>query len=163
MTLLSNPEFWVALGFIAVLAIFVWRGVPGMIANLLDARATVIRAELDEARRLREEAASLLASYKAKAQSAEEEAERILTGARTEADRLADEARRQLQEQLTRRAQVARDRIAQAEAQAMAEIRALAAETAAGAAESLIAAHLGPDRASVLVQQSVAEISQKLG
>lgn len=163
MTLLTNPETWVALGFAAVIAIFVWRGVPKMIATALDARAAAIRTELDEARKLREEAAALLASFQAKASAAEKEAARIMSDAHTEADRFTAEARLQLRDQLARRAQVAQERIAQAEAQAMAEIRATAAETAATAAGRLIATHLDAERASALMHESVAELSKRLG
>src|SRR5689334_7165499 len=71
MSLLANPEFFVAVGFVAILVIFVWVGVPRMVATMLDARAAAIKAELDEARKLREEAMTLLTSYRAKAASAE--------------------------------------------------------------------------------------------
>src|SRR5258708_1366272 len=80
--LLANPEFWIAIGFVAVLVIFVRAGVPKMVGTMLDARAAAIKAELDEARRLREEAADLLASYMAKAASAEKEAEAIVAEAK---------------------------------------------------------------------------------
>src|SRR5215469_15524109 len=137
--LLANPELWVALGFVAIIAIFIWQGVPRMIATMLDARAAAIKAELDEARRLRDEAALLLESYRAKAAAAEKEAATIVADAKAEADRFEMESRKQLRAQIERRSQAAQERIARAEAQAMAEIRAAAADTAAAAAEKLIA------------------------
>lgn len=160
--LLANPEIWVALGFVAIIAIFVWQGVPRMIATMLDARAAAIKAELDEARRLREEASLLLESYRAKSAAAEKEAAAILADAKAEADRFSTESRKQLRAQLERRTQLAHERIAQAEAQAMAEIRAAAADTAAAAAEKLIAARLDANRAAALVAQSVKDVSEKL-
>ena len=160
--LLANPEIWVALGFVAIIAIFVWQGVPRMIATMLDARAAAIKAELDEARRLREEASLLLESYRAKSAAAEKEAAAILAEAKAEADRFSTESRKQLRVQLERRTQLAHEKIAQAEAQAMAEIRAAAADTAAAAAEKLIAARLDANRAAALVAQSVKDVSEKL-
>jgi F-type H+-transporting ATPase subunit b len=160
--LLANPELWVAIGFVAIIAIFIRQGVPRMVATMLDARAAAIKAELDEARRLREEAMLLLESYRAKAESAEKEAAAIVADARAESDRFATESRKQLRSQLDRRTQLAHEKIAQAEAQAMAEIRALAADTAVAAAERLIAARLGAGRAAALVAQSVKDVSDKL-
>jgi F-type H+-transporting ATPase subunit b len=158
----ANPEFWVALGFVAIIGIFVWQGVPRMIGTMLDARAAAIKAELEEARRLREEAAVLLNSYRAKAGAAEKEAEALLADARAEADRFAAETRAQLRAQLERRTQMAHEKIGQAEAQAMAEIRATAADAATAAAEKLIAARLDQSRASALIEQSIKDLTAKL-
>jgi F-type H+-transporting ATPase subunit b len=133
-----------------------------MIATMLDARAAAIKAELDEARRLREEASLLLESYRAKAASAEKEAATIVADAKAEADRFALESRKQLRAQIERRTQAAQERIALAEAQAMADIRAAAADTAAAAAEKLIAARLDAGRAATLVAQSVKDVADKL-
>ena len=131
MEFLREPEFWVGVGFVMVLAILVWKGVPGMVAKMLDQRAAVIAAELAEARRLREEAAALLADYHAKAAGAEREAQshrhRSPRRSRALCRRIA---RADLKAQIERRAQAAQDKIAQAEAAAMNEIRALAADAA---------------------------------
>ena len=162
VSLFANPELWVAIGFVAIIAIFIWQGVPRMIATMLDARAAAIKAELDEARRLREEAMLLLESFRSKAAAAEKEAGAIVADAKAEADRFATESRKQLRAQLERRTQLAHEKIAQAEAQAMAEIRAVAADTAAAAAEKLIAARLDAGRAAALVAQSVKDVSDKL-
>jgi F-type H+-transporting ATPase subunit b len=162
VTLFSNPEFWVALGFVVIIAIFVRQGVPRMIGTMLDARAAAIKAELDEARRLRDEAASLLASYSAKAANAEREAEAIVADARADAERFASDARTHLRTQLERRTQMAQEKIAQAEAQAMAEIRAAAADIATAAAEKLIAARLDETRASALIEKSLKDLPEKL-
>ena len=135
MTFFHDPEFWVAVGFAMVLAVFLWLKVPAMLAKLLDARAAAIAKELDEARRLREEAAAVLAGYVQKAAQVENEVVAIIADAKTETERFAKEARAQLRAQIDRRAQMAKDKIAQAEAAALTEIRALAADTATAAAE----------------------------
>ncbi|MEP6828939.1 MAG: F0F1 ATP synthase subunit B, partial [Rhizomicrobium sp.] len=130
MEMLHEPELWVGVGFVLVIAILVWKGVPGMVGKMLDQRAAAISAELNEARRLREEAAALLADYKARAAGAEREAESIINDARAEVVRFAATSRDDLKIQIERRAQAAQDRIAQAETAAMNEIRALAADVA---------------------------------
>ena len=162
MLMLSNPEFWVAVGFVLVIALLLWKGVPGMVGKMLDARAAVIAAELAEARRLREEAEALLADYKAKAASAEAEASGIVTEARAEAERFAAESRASLTAQIARRLEAAQEKIAQAEAAAMSEIRALAANSAAGAAEKLIAARMDEKRAAQLIESSIKDLGGKL-
>src|ERR1700685_3951106 len=96
MEILREPEFWVGVGFVLVMAILMWKGAPAMVAKMLDSRAAVISAELAEARSLREEAARLLADYRAKAAGAEREAETILTEARAEAARFAELSRADL-------------------------------------------------------------------
>ena len=162
MEILKEPELWVGLGFLIVIGLLLYVGVPKMVASLLDARALTIKAELDEARRLREEAASLLAGYQQKAAGAEAEAAAIVTEARTEAERFAAESRAALAIQIERRAQVAQDKIAQAEAAAMAEIRSLAADAAAAAAEKIIADRMDEKRAAALIDGSIKGLSAKL-
>jgi F-type H+-transporting ATPase subunit b len=162
MDMLREPEFWVGVGFVLVVAILFWKGVPKMVGKMLDSRAAVISAELAEARRLREEAATLLADYRAKAQGAEREAQAIVTEARTEAQRFAELSRADLKAQIDRRAQAAQDKIAQAEAAAMNEIRALAADAAAAAAEKLIAARMDDKRAGTLIADAIKDIGGKL-
>ncbi len=162
MSLIANPEFWVALGFVAVIGIFVWQGVPRMVGSMLDARAAAIKSELDEARKLREEANALLTRYRAQAASAEKEAESIVIQAKAEAERVGAEARAHLRTQIERRTQMAQEKIAQAEAQAMADIRAAAADVAAAAAEKLIAARLDETRASAIIEQSIKDLPEKL-
>lgn len=160
--LLAEGEFWVAIGFVIVVGVLLYVGVPKMVASLLDARAAGIKAELDEAKRLREEAAALLEDYKRKSAAAESEAQAIVTEAKAEADRFAAESRATLKVQIERRAQVAQDKIAQAEAAAMAEIRRLAADAAAAAAERLIAARLDETKAAALISDSIKNVGAKL-
>ena len=162
MSLLRDPEFWVALGLLAVIAIFIKLRVPKMIAKLLDERSGAIAHELSEAKRLREEAAALLAGYVQKTANAENEATAILTEANAEAERFAKETRAQLRIQIDRRAQMAKEKIEQAEAAALDEIRGLAADKATAAAEKMIAARLDERRSDALVQDSIKDLPEKL-
>jgi F-type H+-transporting ATPase subunit b len=159
---IASTEFWEWLGLLAVVAIFLRQRVPAFIASALDARAAAIAKELDQAKRLREEAETLLVGYREKAQHAQAEAESILTETRAEAERFKAEAQAQLQTQLERRARQAKERIAQAEANAIAEIRALAADAAAAAATRLIAARLDEKKGEALISQSIGELTSTL-
>jgi F-type H+-transporting ATPase subunit b len=160
MEMLHEPEFWVAVGFLLVIALLVWKGVPGMVAKMLDQRAAVIAAELDEARRLRTEAAALLADYQKRAAGAE--ARSIVAAATAEAEQFQKDSRIALEAQIARRAAAAQDKIAQAEATALNEIRALAADSAVNAAQKLIAARLNDTRASSLIADSIKGVGEKL-
>jgi len=163
MELLQSPETWVAVGFVIVIAILVFVArAPKLVAGMLDARAATIKSELDEAKRLRDEAAQVLASYKEKAAGAEREAEAILNEAKAEAARFASESRAALGQQIARRGKQAEDKIAQAEATALAEIRHLAADAAAAAAQKLIAARMDETRAAALVADSIKGLGAKL-
>jgi len=162
MELLKDPEFYVAIGLIAVVAIFLWKRVPAMLAKLLDERAGAISKELDDARRLREEAAAVLAGYMQKVANVESEVAAIVADAKVEAERFAKETRAQLRAQIDRRAQMAKDKIAQAETAALAEIRGLAADAAVSAAEKLIAARIDEKRGAALVAESIKELPDKL-
>src|SRR6266404_1338498 len=146
MEMLKNPELWVAVGFVLVIALLVWKGVPGMVGKLLDQRAAVISAELDEAKRL----------------GAEAEARSIITAATAEAEQFQKESRAALEAQIARRAAAAQDKIAQAEAAALNEIRGLAADTAVNAAQKLIAARLDEARAKGLIADSIKGLGEKL-
>jgi len=160
--LLRESEVWVAIGLIVLLLAFLYLRVPRMVAKMLDDRASAIAGELNEARRLREEAAAVLAGYAQKAAQAETEAAKIVANAKEEAERFAKETRAQLRQQIERRAQMARDKIEQAEHAALEEIRALAADKATAAAEKLIAKRLDEGRADKLVQDSIKELPEKL-
>jgi F-type H+-transporting ATPase subunit b len=159
---IASTEFWEWLGLLAVVAIILRQRVPAFIASALDARAAAIAKELDQAKRLREEAETLLVDYRRKAEHAQAEAETILVQTRAEAERFNVEAQEQLKAQLERRARQAKERIAQAEANAIAEIRALAADAAAAAAAKLIAARLDAQKGDALVSDSIGELSAKL-
>ena len=162
MEMLHEPELWVAVGFALVIILLVWKGVPGMIGKMLDQRAAVITAELEEAKRLRAEAAALLADYQKRAKGAEAEARSIVAAATEEAAQFSKESRAALEAQIARRAAAAQDKIAQAEAQALNEIRGLAADTAVNAALKLIADRLDETRAKTLIADSIKGLGEKL-
>ena len=160
--MLSTPEFWVAVSFVGFVALVIYLGAPKMIAKALDERAEGIRSELDEARRLREEAQNLLAEYQRKQRDAEAEAEGIVAQAQHEAELLAAEARQKLKETLARRTKLAEDKIAQAEAQAIKDVRSRAADVAIEAAGKLIADELSKDKAAGLIDDSIKGLASKL-
>ena len=125
-----DPSFWVAVCVILFFALLFWKGAHKAIGKSLDDRADKISAELDEAKRLREEAQQLLASFQRKQKEAEEQAEEIVEQAKHDAKIMADNARKELSERLERRAAMAEAKIANAEAQALAEVKAKAADIA---------------------------------
>ena len=160
--ILNEGETWVALGFVLVLALLWWKGVPGMVAKMLDQRAAVISAELDEAKKLRAEAAALLEDYKKRAATAESEAAGIVESAKADAAQFAKDARVALAAQIERRTAAAHDKIAQAEAAALNEIRALAADAAVSGAQKLIAARMDEKRTGNLIDASIKDLGSKL-
>ena len=131
-------EFWVLVPVLLFFALLIWKGAFRGMGQALDARAQAITDELEEARRLREEAQALLASYQRKQAEAEEQAKDIVERARRDAETMAVKARADLSERLERRAAQAEAKIASAEAQAMAEVKSRAADIAVEAAEDLI-------------------------
>ncbi len=159
---LQSPDAWVAVAFVLFLAILGYAGVHRTILNALDNRAARIKAELDEAARLREEASKLLAEYQRKRHDAEREAEAIVTEARADAERVAAEARTRMEEFVARRTKMAEAKIAQAEAQALAEVRAAAADAAVLAAEKILVQTAKGDVADRLLTQGIAEVKAKL-
>jgi len=160
--MLASADFWVAVGFLGFVMLLGYIGVHRMIGDALDGRANKIAAELDEARRLREEAESLLASYKTKAAEAEEQAAKIVATAREEAEALAKEAAQRMEEYVARRTQQAEAKIAMAEAQATGEVRAAAADAAVRAAEDVLKSHATGDVAAELVAKGIAEAKARL-
>lgn len=162
MDMLHEPEVWVAVGFVLVVALLLVKGVPGMAGKMLDRRAAMIAAELEEARKLRAEAAALLEEYKKRAAGAEKEAAAIVESAKAEAAQFAADSRAALKQQIERRAIAARDKIAQAEAAALNEIRALAADTAVAGARKMIAARLDENRASAMIDAAIQDLGAKL-
>lgn len=162
MDLLLNPAFWVGLCFGLFLLLLVYKKVPATIIAALDKRADLILSELDEARRLREEAQALLADYERKQRGAEKEAESIITLAKQEAEALAAETRENLKDSLERRARLAEDKIARAEEQALGEVRTAAVNVAIAAAEQIIAKKMTAAASKKLVDQSIKDLKAKL-
>jgi F-type H+-transporting ATPase subunit b len=158
----ATAEFWVAVAFVIFLGILIYVGAHRTILNALDQRSAKIKAELDEARRLKEEAQALLAEYKRKQGEAEQEAAGIIAGARAEAERLAAEAKAKTEEFLARRTKLAETKIAQAEAQAVADVRNAAAEAAVTAAEKILKETVKGTVADDLLGKGIAELKGKL-
>jgi F-type H+-transporting ATPase subunit b len=132
------------------------------VASALDARALLISKELEEARRLREEAEKVLADYRRKLGDVVTEVDNITALATTEAKTLAAEKRQSLKEYFDRRIKLAEEKIARAEAQALADVRGAAVDAAVAAAESIIAAKLTPEAAAKLVGTSIDALKSKL-
>ena len=160
--LLEDPTFWAFIGLIAFFALLIFIGVPKMVFKALDDRADAIRSELDEAKRLREEAQEMLASYQRKQREAEAEAEAIIEQAKAEAKHLKKEAREELAQRLERRTAMAEQRIAQAEAQAASEVKAAAAELAAKAAEQLLSKGLSKSDLNKIVDADIKAAGDRL-
>ena len=155
-------EFWVAGAFVAFLAILVYYKVPKLLAKALDDRADAIRKELDEARRLREEAQTLLADYQKRHRNVGQEAEAIVDLARREAEAFAQETRASLKDTLERRTRLAEDKIARAEAQAVDEVRASAIDVAVAAAERILREKMAGSGGAALIDQSIRDLKGRL-
>ncbi|GGX64399.1 ATP synthase subunit b [Litorimonas cladophorae] len=160
---ISDPTTWVFIALLLFLAAMFYVGVHKKIASALDARSDAIRAELDEARRLREEAQTLLASYQRKQKEAEDQAESIVKQARADAENMAVQARKDLAERLERRGAQAEAKIANAEAQAMNEVKAKAADLAMDTAEKLLRTKLSAAEKSKLIQEGIKQMGTSLG
>ncbi|MEN0652868.1 MULTISPECIES: F0F1 ATP synthase subunit B family protein [Hyphobacterium] len=160
--LLSDPTFWAMVGLVLFFGVLVWQKVPGAIAKMLDNRADTIRKELEEARRLREEAQELLASFQRKQREAEAEADAIVAQAKKDAKSMRAEARKELAERLDRRTAMAEQRIAQAEVHATQEIRALAADLAVDAAAKLLGEKLSKKQISDQIKADLETLEQRL-
>jgi F-type H+-transporting ATPase subunit b len=161
MEFLHESEFWVlvaAVIFVALVGRKAWRAITGA----LDARAARIRNELDEARRLREEAERLVAEYRAKQREAAAEAEAIVAHAKAEAERIATQSARDLELSLGRRQRLAEERIAQAEAKALDEVRTAAIDVAIAAARDVIAAQIDEKRGTDLLDAAIVALPERL-
>jgi F-type H+-transporting ATPase subunit b len=156
--LLAEPETWVAAAFVIFIGLLVWLGVPNMAVNWLDGRSARIKAELDEARRLRQEAEAVLAQYRRKQKEAEKEVEAIIRNARSEAERLTAEARTKVEDFIARRTRMAETKIAQAEAQALADVRSAAADAAVAAAEKVLVETTRGAAAEGLIEQGIRDV-----
>jgi F-type H+-transporting ATPase subunit b len=158
----AEPEFWVAVAFVILLGIFAYIGVHRTVLTTLDHRRDRIKAELDDARRLKEDAAKLLAEYKARQASAEQEAQEIIANAKDEAERIAAEAKAKMEDFVARRTKTAEGKIALAETQAIADVRAAAADAAVAAASSILAGSVKGQLADDLLTKGIAELREKL-
>ena len=157
-----EPEFWVAVAFVLLMILFAYLGIHKTVLKALDHRAERIKGELDDARRIKDEAAKLLADYKARRASAEREAEEIIANARAEAERIAAEAKAKMEDFVVRRTKTAESKIALAEAQALADVRAAAADAAVTAATTILSQSVKGTLADDLLAKGIAEVRTKL-
>jgi F-type H+-transporting ATPase subunit b len=160
--MLEDATFWALVGLILFLALIVYMKVPGKITAALDNRAETIRTELEQARKLREEAQALLAEYQRKAREAEAEVEEIIDQARREAEAFGAEAKKRVEDYVVSRTKMAEGKIAQAEAQAIREVRSLSADVAIGAAQRILSARARGAAAEGLIKQAIDDVKAKL-
>ncbi|NNC38649.1 MAG: F0F1 ATP synthase subunit B [Hyphomonadaceae bacterium] len=159
---LGSTTIWVFFALLIIIALLMSKGIHKMMAKALDARAEGIRENLDEAKRLREEAQALLASYQRKQAEAEEQAKNIVEQARRDAESMAEQARADLKEKLARRAEAAEAKIATAEAQAIGEVKARAVDLATAAAEKLIKEQFKSADHNALIKDGIAQLGKAL-
>jgi F-type H+-transporting ATPase subunit b len=156
-----EAEAWVAVAFVLFLGLLVYMGAHRRVITAIDDRQTRIKAELDEAVRLRQEAQAVLVEFERKGREAENEAAAIIAGAKAEAERLAVETKAKMEDFVVRRTKMAEAKIAQAEAQALADVRAAAADTAVAAAEKILAAAAKGKVAEDLLAKGIEDVRKK--
>jgi F-type H+-transporting ATPase subunit b len=159
---LFDAPFWALVALVLFFAVLIYMKVPGTLAGSLDKRAEGIRKELDEAKRLRVEAEALLAEYQRKAKEAAAEASQIIDQAKREAEALGVEAKKRIEEYVAGRTKMAEQKIAQAETQAVQEVRALSADVAIAAAEKILSAKVKGETAENLIARTIADVRGKL-
>ena len=158
---MPGPEAWVAVAFLCFLGLLAYLGVHRKLIDSLDQRQVRIKGDLDEAKRLREEAQALLADFERKGRAAESEAEAIIASAKAEAERLAAEAKSRMEDFVARRTKMAETKIAQAEAQALADVRSAAADAAVAAAEKILSTAAKGKVAVDLLAQGIEDVKKK--
>jgi len=159
---LANTDFIVLVSFILFLAVLAYFKVPGMVSKMLDDRAAGIQSEIDEAKSLREEAQSLLASYERKQQEVQGQADAIVAAAKQEAEAAAAQAKVDLEKSIARRLAAAEDQIASAEASAVKNVRDEAALVAVSVAREVIAAQMTAASGNKLIDDAISEVGAKL-
>lgn len=157
----TAATLWATIGLFIFLGICMYAGMPKMITGMLDERIKKIEDDLAEAKRLREEAQALLADYEKKRVEAQQEAASIVTAAQEEAKRLTADANEALKDLVTRRTKAVEDKIAQAEAQALAEVRAKSADVAIEAARILLNKQVG-EKGGALIDQAIKDVGARL-
>ena len=156
----QNAHFWIFIALLVLIGVLVRAKAPAIVAKALDAAGAKVQAQLDEAKRLRDEAAALLADLKRQREDNERAAAQLLKNAREDAERLRQEAAAKLEEDIARREAMAERKIATAEAQAAADVRAAAVDMAAQAAEAVLAARVGKAKSDPLVDQGLAGLGR---
>ena len=161
-TSLFNTDFVVLIGFLVFLSILFYFNVPSMLGGLLDKRAEGIKSDLDEARALREEAQTLLASYERKQREVADQADRIVAQAKADAEAAAVEAKANLEKSIARRLQAAEDQIQSAEDKAVRSVRDRAVEVAIAAAADTIAKQMAATDANKLIDDAIGEVERRM-
>ncbi|NEY90551.1 F0F1 ATP synthase subunit B [Tabrizicola oligotrophica] len=159
---LRNTNFVVLIAFLVFIAILLWAKVPAKLGGMLDARAMQIKAELDEAKALREEARALLSSYEKKQKDVQEQSDRIVAQAKEEALAAAKQAKEDLKASIARRLAAAEDQIASAEAGALRQVREKAVSVAIAAATDILAKQTTAEAASASIDEAIAQVEAKL-
>ncbi len=159
---LKNTDFVVLVAFILFLLVLLKFKVPSTLMGLLDKRAEGIESELNEARALREEAQTILASYERKQKEVQAQADAIVASAKQEATAAAEQAKVDLQASIARRLAAAEDQIASAQASAVKEVRDQAVVIAVGAANEVIAKGMTAADGNKLIDAAIAEVDAKL-
>ena len=159
---LSNTNFIVSLAFIAFIGVLIYYKVPSIVGGMLDKRADGIKSDIDEARALREEAQTLLASYERKHKEVQEQADRIVLAAKEEANLAAEQAKEDLAQSITRRLAAAEDQIVSAQAAAIKDVRNQAVNIAVSAARDVIAKKMTAADGNALIDSAIAEVDAKL-
>ncbi|MCB1481562.1 MAG: ATP F0F1 synthase subunit B [Rhodobiaceae bacterium] len=157
-----DATFFALVALIIFLGVVIYFKAPQMLTGSLDKRAARIADELEEARKLREEAQALLAEYQRKQRDAEKEAADIIAAAETNAARMTEEAKLGLEDLIARRTKMAETKITQAEAQALQDVRSIAADAAISAAERILSAKMSGKAADSQISDSIAEVKSRL-
>ena len=160
--LTQTPEFWVGVAFVLFICLLLYYGVPRLVGKALDDRASAIKKNLDDARKMREDAQALLAEYQRKSAEAESEAQKIVEQARRESEALRAEAERKAAESVARRVKLAEDKIARAEMAAIGEVRGAAVDAAISASEKILATKAGGDIGQRLIADGISDLKSKL-
>lgn len=162
VTFLTDPATWVSLAITVFFILIIWKKVPAIFAKMLDDRANEIEEQLVNAKNLREEAASLLAKYERDQRDAEKQAADMIANAEAEVKLMVSDSKAQMEEATKRRSEVAEQKIAQAEASALKEIRSLTVQVATNAARDLIEANLKKADHEALIKSSTEKLDEKL-
>jgi F-type H+-transporting ATPase subunit b len=159
---LQNTNFVVLIAFLAFLGILIYMKVPAKLTGMLDARAATIKAELDEARSLREEAKSILATYERRQKEVQEQADRIVAQAKDEAMAAAEQAKADLKTAIARRLASATEQIASAEANAIRQVREQAISVAVAAAGDVLSKQMTAEAASTSIDEAIAQVEARM-
>ena len=159
---LANTDFVVLLGLLVFIGILVYFKVPSLLGGMLDGRAEGIKTEIDEARKLREDAQKLLASYERKQKEVQAQADRIVADAKEEAAAASAQAQADLATSVERRLAAAKEQIGSAEAAAIKEVRDQAVQIAVAASRDIIGAQMTAKEGNALIDDGIAQVDSKL-